>query len=546
MEFLKYWHTLRHLKPIQVTDRIGRHIWKPRLNHLHLPRTPRKCGAWVNGIEKAPSLLGPRLFSFLNETRRVENPGDWNHPYWDKLWLYNLHYFDELNARAALERTGLHLEWIERWIRENPPAAGNGWEPYPISLRIVNWIKWVLKGQEPTGAMVGSLALQARWLRRRLEYHLLGNHLFANLKALVFAGCFFQGTEAEEWLAKGLDGIRDELREQVLPDGGHFERSPMYHAIIFEDVLDLINVTDTCRDAVPGRFSAILDDLRDTAQKMLQWLQHLTHPDGEIALLNDAALKIAPNPGELLDYARRLSIPLPSGPALPLVHLPQTGYIRIEKPPCTAFLDVAPIGPDHLPGHAHADTLTFELSFHGQRFIVDSGISCYGVSAERLRQRSTTAHNTVEIDGENSSEVWGGFRVARRAYPQNLEIVENPGAEILVRCSHDGYTRLPGKPVHRREWKFSDRGFCVTDFIAGRFTRAVSRFHFHPQIHVECEGENKGHCALPDGKKIRWSVEGGKAEVTASTYHPEFGVGLPNRCLEIHFHENKTCFSADM
>ena len=120
----------------------------------------------------------PGSFRFLNVEREVESAADWNRSDWPKLWLYNLHYFDDLVADRADTRAGWHRELIRQWIDENPPARGNGWEPYPTSLRITNWIKWVLTGNEPVEGMLDSLAIQARHLSRRLEYQFLGNHLF--------------------------------------------------------------------------------------------------------------------------------------------------------------------------------------------------------------------------------------------------------------------------------------------------------------------------------------------------------------------------------
>ena len=93
---------------------------------------------------------------------------------------------------------------IIKWINENPVALGTGWEPYPVSLRVVNWIKWILLGNEPERRMIKSLVVQTRWLRKRLEYHLLGNHLLANAKALTTAGLFFQGEEADDWYKIGV------------------------------------------------------------------------------------------------------------------------------------------------------------------------------------------------------------------------------------------------------------------------------------------------------------------------------------------------------
>src|SRR5690606_4780416 len=117
---------------------------------------------------------------------------------------------------------------------------------------------------------------------------------------------------------------------------------------------------------------------------------------------------------------------------------------------------MAPVGPDYLPGHAHADTLSFELSLFGQRVLVNSGTSCYGHGSERIRQRGTTAHNTVVVDGADSSEVWSGFRVARRARAINPEVHDHQGLEAS--CSHDGYHRLPGRVTHHRRWRLTEVG----------------------------------------------------------------------------------------
>src|SRR5690606_19918961 len=126
-----------------------------------------------------------------NRRGRLESPTDWNNPQREKLWLYNLHYFDDLNAYGAESRLEWHRRLIQRWIDENPPGVGNGWEPYPTSLRVVNWIKWDLRTRELGDEAINCLGLQLRWLRRRLEYHLMGNHLLANAKALIYGGIYF-------------------------------------------------------------------------------------------------------------------------------------------------------------------------------------------------------------------------------------------------------------------------------------------------------------------------------------------------------------------
>jgi uncharacterized heparinase superfamily protein len=195
------------------------------------------------------------------------------------------------------------------------------------------------------------------------------------------------------------------------------------------------------------------------------------------------------------------------------------------------LLDVGRIGPDYIPGHAHADTLSFELSLFGQRLLVNSGTSRYGVGAERERQRGTAAHNTVVLDGQNSTEVWSGFRVARRALPRGLTI-EQDQRSIRVTCAHDGYTRLPGRPVHRRRWTLRDGCLVVRDEIDGRYIRAQARFHFHPGISVEmADGNSRGRVRMPAGQVIQWEIAGARATIEDTTYHPRFGIAEPNTCL---------------
>ena len=185
-----------------------------------------------------------------------------------------------------------------------------------------------------------------------------------------------------------------------------------------------------------------------------------------------------------------------------------------------------------MPGHAHADTLSFELSIDDQRVFVNSGTSCYGISNERLRQRQTKAHNTVEIDGKSSSEVWSGFRVAKRAYPSPVKIKTNN--KIYIECSHDGFNRLKGKVVHTRTWEMSKNAVRILDILKGNFDTAKVFYHIHPDIEVEVNG-NIVYLKAKNGRLYTIEVNGGFPEVYKSTWHPEFGKSLPNKKLIVKF-----------
>ena len=529
---LTYYHTLRHLKAVQVYGRVLYRVAKPRPDLR--PAPPLRLApdhAWVRPAERGASLVGPEHFCFLNEPHDLNDLG-WDDPALGRLWRYNLHYFDDLNAQGAETRASWHRSLLLRWVRENPPCAGTAWEPYPTSLRIVNWVKWARAGNALPGECGQSLAVQARWLSKRLEVHLLGNHLFSNAKALVFAGLFFEGPEADAWLERGMRILRREIPEQILTDGGQFERSTMYHALALEDMLDLCNLANASSGIVSARWQPTIQEWRDSIGLMRDWLAAMCHPDGEISFFNDAAFRVAPSPEELERYAGRMGLPNPRRPEKGLTHLSPSGYIRVAGNEAVALLDVAPVGPDYLPSHAHADTLSFELSLFGQRVLVNSGTSLYEVDSERSRQRGTAAHNTVIVDGHDSSEVWAGFRVARRAHPVGLQIVRHGSPE--VRCSHDGYRRLPGRPQHMRQWSFEQHRLVVKDRISGTFGGAEARFHLHPSVSSKQDG-SVAVLGLPLGQRVRINVEGGALRTEASTWHPEFGRTETTLCVVVRF-----------
>lgn len=528
-----YWHTLKYLRVSQIYSRIRYYLWRPKINLLPPPPLTQPSGKWVAPAERRPSMTAPRVWLLLGESGHLDELG-WDGSQREKLWRYNQHYFDDLNAKGAADRQDWHSQLLSDWIADNSPGVGTGWEPYPLSLRVVNLIKWATRGVQLQPAIVHSLSVQVRWLSERLEYHLLGNHLFANAKALVMAGVFFEGPEADKWLATGLGILQREIPEQVLSDGGHFERSTMYHALVMEDMLDLINITRR----YSGRLSSVqreqVAEWPALTQRMLNWLKAMCLGDGEISFFNDAAIDIAPCTPDLEDYARRLISPSEASPP-PLLYLKDSGYVRIKYDSAILLLDVARIGPDYLPGHAHADTLSFELSLGKQRVLVNSGISQYGSGKERLRQRGTAAHNTVAIKDHNSSEVWSGFRVARRAYPVGLNIQQLPDASTTeIRCGHDGYTRLSGRPMHYRQWSMGHGRLTVTDQMKGAAIHAEARFHFHPSVEIKAiHNSDHGWIEMPSGQEVFWRIAHGRARFENSTWHPRFGEEEPNFCLVV-------------
>ena len=277
------------------------------------------------------------------------------------------------------------------------------------------------------------------------------------------------------------------------------------------DLLDLLQLARV----YPGLFTD--EDVaawREIVLRMHRWLRVMTHPDGGISFFNDAAFDIAPALAALTEYAAALGVGCDRAPLADIEALADSGYVRLQIGPAVMIADVGEIGPDHLPSHAHADTLSFELSLRGQRVLVNGGTSTYEVTAERLLQRGTAAHNTVVVDGVDSSEVWSSFRVARRARPLAVTWGRD-GDALWLSAGHEGYRRLPGKVIHRRRWRLDPKGLAVEDELEGQYKSAEARFH------------------VLRGDEFTWTVERASGRLGPTTWHPRIGQSIACEVLSV-------------
>ncbi|MEZ5565056.1 MAG: heparinase II/III-family protein [Gammaproteobacteria bacterium] len=175
--------------------------------------------------------------------------------------------------------------------------------------------------------------------------------------------------------------------------------------------------------------------------------------------------------------------------------------------------------------------------------IVDSGTD-YEAGPLRHYLRSTAAHNTVRIDGEEQSEIWGAFRVARRARPRAVTLGEWSGGQLRFEGEHDGYRRLAGRPVHRRtvDVEISDKSgtsWTILDRISafGSGPHQVESFiHLHPEVLLEQMAEREFRLCAPSDVMVTLRVmPAGSIEIVTGYYCPEFGKRLESRTLVIRY-----------
>lgn len=535
-------HTVKYLKARQICYRLYYFFNKSPIKHFqdnYFEIRNWDC-KWSSPCAFPSRLTSSGFVTFLGESGCVWDHLIWNDPNRSKLWLYNLHYLDELNTIDSEKNSNLLNKLIQQWIEDNPPLLGNGWEPYPLSLRIVNLVKWFSRSDNPIPTYwLTNLSMQAEALFGLLEYHIMGNHLFANGKALIFIGSYLEGSRANQWLTKGLEIIDHEIKEQFHADGGHFELSPMYHAILLWDMCDLVNLAQKSGlEELQLRKKA----WQEVIIKGIYWLNVMIHPDQKISFFNDASFGIAPEFNEIEQYVKFLGLCINKKEKddFSLDWLSHSGYCAISLGAGhKAIIDIAPIGPDYQPGHAHADTLSFELSLYTHRFLVNSGISQYNDGPQRYFERSTAAHNTININDKDSSEVWSGFRVAKRAYPINRIIKKNK-ENILIESAHNGYRTLWRRNIHRRTWSFTLNKLTMIDDISGRYTKAISRLYFHPHVKVNLIDNDMILCNLYESPSIFISVKGAKKlSLEKSFWYSHFGMKQENMCLVIALGSDK-------
>jgi uncharacterized heparinase superfamily protein len=404
-------------------------------------------------------------FDLAGERRHLGDPPDWRQPAAGSLWRSRLQSFewawafvqhdDRAWARAAF------AELWASWQRSSRFGRWDEWSPYVASLRA-----WVLcdvfadlvTDSDIEDDVVASIDAHHGFLQRHLERDVGGNHLLKNLKALIGLAVFLDRPEA---VGAAVGAIDEQVTLQVLADGGHYERSPSYQCQVLGDLIDIVGLAAAADLPCPATWIEVIEQMR-------AWLGVMRFGNGDLPRFNDSAA-VPTALLEVLEPARRRT---------GLHLLPASGYAALDGGGrLSAVIDVAEPCPSGLPAHAHADCLSVEVAVDGRPVLVNTGTSTYAPGPRRQLERSTRAHNTVEIDDTDQTEVWGAFHAARRAHPTVHEVSADDA--LMVTASHDGYRHLPGSPRHRRTVRLVGDELLIDDVVEGEgYHHAAILWHF--------------------------------------------------------------------
>ncbi len=450
-------------------------------------------------------------------------------------WELNRHQFWPTLARAYwLTGEDRYVDaWIQQitgWLDDNPPEIGVNWRSnLEHALRIVNW--WIALAMflparqlsdELVCRIVGTMILKARHILADLDYsriNMPNNHLLGDAMGLATMGLLLPGLpEADHWRESGLNALWSEAPRQIHPDGASFECAISYHRFVAYFYVLIVRLCDTGDVPVP-------DVVRQRLEGMFEFVLHLRRPDGGMpsigdwddgrtVVLSERALDdfrpmlstgavlfsrpdmawaagrldaetlwlLGPQAGDAFDSLE----PAPPDPTSRA--FPHGGYF-ISRSDWTDQAHYAVVRNGPFDSHTHADLLNVELAAFGQPILVDPGTYTYnGPWAWRTYFRSGRAHNALLVDGQTQT---CAHRLFRWLFPPTGRTLAWHSDETIdyYEGEHDGFRRLPGRPVHRRV-VLSVRGeyWLVLDGLLGTGSHDVElRLNFAPNIDVAVE-----------------------------------------------------------
>lgn len=455
--------------------------------------------------------LLPMVFGKTMAFRDTSASGDIKY-----LWEPNRHLELVLLAqawRATGERAYLDAigALLDSWFAQCPYPLGPNWaSALEAGIRLINWATvWQIIGGADSPLFAGPAGdtLRRRWLdsvwrhagfirSHRSLHSSANNHLIGELAGLFVASITWPcWPEAAAWEAAARRGLEREVLRQNSVDGVNLEQATSYQQFVWDFLLFARLAAQAAgRDFTPA--------FTRRMEAMLEYVAGIMDVGGHVPMFGDAddglasglSLGAAGCPfrsqlatGAVLfrraDLARKAgqldlrshwllgasaqdtfdTLLQEAAPATRRTAFPGGGIhvlgAALDTPDeIRVVVDAAPLGLGGIAAHGHADALSFTLSLAGREFLVDPGTGTYhGPRSWRDGFRGTAMHNTLSLAGEDQAISGGKFMWVRKYRTTLLESSSSAEADTLV-AEHDGYRRLPGRPVHRRGWHLDKAG----------------------------------------------------------------------------------------
>lgn len=568
------YHTLTRMQPRQLAG-----IARRKLYGAVLPRLPVDSESWYErAIPAQPPVRSEPIASnnqtlreslseatkseyerkatqaatgaptFMNQTLNVESGQTiaWEDDRFEKLphlWSLKLYAFQPLYwlCRAVEPGDAALQKQFDRWIADWIETQSIGqsrylrreYTPWAVSLRIMNWSRYLAwrDDDSPDNGFERSfkraMYKNALFLNNHIEWDVGGNHLIENGAALVIAGTLFQNPE---WTEAGNSVLKQAAKTQFLPCGYHFERSPMYHLLVTMRYLTVCDLLDSAGQQPPALFT-------QTAEEGVAFVQFLRPPDGQIPLLNDAVHGQSVPLDDCLRYASALGVgPEPDEQSQSTQEKTAGGYHWLDTKIGRLLIDGAPVGPAHLPGHSHSDTLSLLLWINGQQLLTDTGTAGYVSGFERGYARGVQGHSTVQVGETEPIPIGGKYLMGPRPtpetrfYPGDLSLFEGRYSATPYRAS--GYT-------HLRRVYAGDHWWLLRDTVTGHENRTVtSRLQLAPELTATIHSGGRVRIEMTDDTSVFvYPLKSTAVSLRTGPYFPRFGESRQRTVLELEQNE---------
>lgn len=517
------------------------------------------CIDWHRDV--GTGVVGPLTYSGSINYRDAAMVGDVKN-----IWELNrLHQLVLLALAAVWSGEGCYdqeiVAQLQSWRAHNPFMHGLNWKsPLEAAMRLISWalVAALLGGQDRIRTFfreeMRTTLYEHQYLLRTFfsKHSSANNHLIGEMAGLYVGAVVWPWyRESGSWRSFARQSLIREMARQVEPDGVGQERATEYQLFIIEFFLLAGALGHAIGEPFPPEYWERL-------RRMVAVLAAMTDRAGHLPLFGDGDGGQVVWLPDTLEARTEALIRLGGGtasPAIPGVDVPdlraalwlwgqapgdiplapiklsrqrlhafaQGGYYVLSagcdrEEEWVAVVDAAAHGLAPLYAHAHADALSFWLSYGGREFVVDPGTYCYyGRDVWRSYFRSTAAHNTVRIDGAEQSDANGRFLWSRVAHCQ-VERAQETEASVELEAWHDGYQRLRDPVTHRRRLSLSKtaRVLVITDQLECQAQHQVEVFfHFSERCQITRIGPALFEL-LNDGRRLRLQVD---ARLTPELYH---------------------------
>jgi hypothetical protein len=482
--------------------------------------------------------------------------------------------FQHLSALAFAANAGEHADYIVRsidsWLEANPYLYGVNWtSSLELAERLISWAllypriaDHVAKDETFRRHWLDSIYLHLSRTSSKLSfYSSANNHLLGELIGLfVGASCFDFWPECEGWRNRAQKLLEREICLQVGEDGVNREQAMSYHLFTMELFLLAFTIGQNTKHPFSAGFAERVRAMAGfvntiaTSSGDLPWYGDSDDARGFVVSEGETGLQVAMQLSGLLfnepEWLRFSNEPTAAAQALvpdltahltqnlslaaqsaskPKELFPDAGLasVRSDDEQVSLVMDFGPLGFTSIAAHGHADALAIWLAIGDEYFLVDAGTYAYHSHPEwRPYFRSTAAHNTARVDGENQSEMSGRFMWGAKANAKLIRF-DNASDQVTIEAEHDGYLRLAEPVTHHRTVGF-DRttgNVSIEDSFRGTGHHEVELF-FHLHEDAEVASINNGEAQIAwHGRRILFSSpdRNTRWEIIRGSEDPKFG-----------------------